>query len=72
MQQRARQRWQANLGRVFQEAAREYAVRLVESGELPAQMIIGRWWRDKLATVGGADNLAGVDVLGRLVSAPGS
>ncbi|MGH3755684.1 MAG: DUF234 domain-containing protein [Pseudonocardiaceae bacterium] len=58
VQQRVRERWQAHLGRVFEEeAAREHAVRLAESGELPAQMTIGRWWRDELAEV---------DVLGLL------
>ncbi|MDO3651452.1 5'/3'-nucleotidase SurE, partial [Nocardia mangyaensis] len=51
VQQRVRERWQAHLGRVFQEAAREHVVRLVGSGELPAQMTVGRWWRDELAEV---------------------
>lgn len=66
VQRRVRERWQAHLGRVFEEAAREHAVRLVESGEFPAEMTVGRWWRDKLATVGGADNPAQIDVLGLL------
>ncbi len=57
VQQRVRERWQAHLGRVFEEAAREHVVRLVGSGELPAQMTVGRWWRDELAEV---------DVLGLL------
>lgn len=57
VQQRVRERWQSHLGRVFEEAARGHAVRLVEAGELPAQMTIGRWWRDELAEV---------DVLGLL------
>lgn len=52
MQQRARERWQVHLGRVFEEAAREHAVRLVASGDLPARMTIGRWWRDELAEIG--------------------
>ncbi|MGH3868761.1 MAG: ATP-binding protein [Pseudonocardiaceae bacterium] len=64
VQRRVRERWQAHLGRVFEEAAREHAVRLVGSGEFPAEMTVGRWWRDKLATVGGADNPAQIDVLG--------
>ncbi|MGH3940298.1 MAG: DUF234 domain-containing protein [Pseudonocardiaceae bacterium] len=42
-QQRVHQRWQAHLGRVFEEAAREHAVQLVQSGELPAQLTVGRW-----------------------------
>ncbi len=43
VQQRVRERWQAHLGRVFEEAAREHAVQLVQSGELPAQLTVGRW-----------------------------
>ncbi len=57
VQQRVRECWQAHLGRVFEEVAREHAVRLVGSGELPAQMTVGRWWRDELAEI---------DVLGLL------
>jgi hypothetical protein len=64
VQQRVRERWQAHLGRVFEAAARAHAVRLVESGELPAQMTVGRWWRDELAEI---DVLGLVDERTRLV-----
>ncbi|MGQ0777506.1 MAG: DUF234 domain-containing protein [Pseudonocardiales bacterium] len=57
VQQRVRERWQVHLGRVFEEAAREHAVHLVESGELPAELTVGRWWREELVEV---------DVLGLL------
>ncbi|MGH3994832.1 MAG: ATP-binding protein, partial [Pseudonocardiaceae bacterium] len=57
VQQRVKQRWQAHLGRVFEHAARDHAVRLVGSGDLPAGMIVGRWWRNEVAEV---------DVLGLL------
>ena len=57
VQQRVQGRWQSHLSRVFEQAAREHAVRLVAAGELPAAMAIGRWWRDEVAEV---------DVLGLL------
>lgn len=57
VQQRVRERWQAHLGRVFEQAAREHAVHLVSAGQLPAEMTVGRWWRDEIAEV---------DVLGLL------
>jgi uncharacterized protein len=36
--------WQRHLGAVFEEAARAHARRLVERGELPAGLLVGRWW----------------------------
>jgi AAA+ ATPase superfamily predicted ATPase len=39
-----RQQWQRQLGLVFEEAARQHAVRLVGRGELPEDLVIGRWW----------------------------
>lgn len=39
----ARPRWQAHVGGVFEQAARDHARRLVARGELPG-LIIGRWW----------------------------
>lgn len=42
--QRRRPQWQRHLGWVFEEAARAHAVRLVQRGELPDDLVIGRWW----------------------------
>ena len=57
VQQRASGRWQSHVGRVFEEAAREHAVRMVSAGELAPAMTVGRWWRDEVVEV---------DVLGLL------
>ena len=57
VQQRVAGRWQQHLGRVFEDAARDHAVRMVAAGELPAATTVGRWWRDEVAEV---------DVLGLL------
>lgn len=54
---RRRERWQKHLGWVFEELARDHARRLVASGELPEDVVVGRWW----ATSGPSVE---VDVLG--------
>jgi hypothetical protein len=36
--------WQRHLGAVFEETARAHARRLVERGELPSDLVVGRWW----------------------------
>jgi hypothetical protein len=36
--------WQRHLGAVFEAAARAHAVRPVEYGKLPEQLVVGRWW----------------------------
>lgn len=36
--------WRRHLERVFEEAARSHARRLVASGRLPDDLVIGRWW----------------------------
>jgi hypothetical protein len=41
---RAEPAWQRHLGAVFEEAARAHARRLVARGDLPADLVIGRWW----------------------------
>jgi hypothetical protein len=41
---RAWPRWQQHVGHVFEAAARAHARRLVASGELPDDLIIGKWW----------------------------
>ncbi len=38
------EQWQGHLGWVFEELARQHAARLVASGGLPRDLIIGRWW----------------------------
>jgi AAA+ ATPase superfamily predicted ATPase len=42
--ERARPRFETHVGRVFEEVARGHARRLVASGELPPDMVLGRWW----------------------------
>jgi AAA+ ATPase superfamily predicted ATPase len=44
-------RWQTHVARVFEAEARAHAQRLVAAGELPADTVIGRWWRDELAEI---------------------
>jgi AAA+ ATPase superfamily predicted ATPase len=41
---RARPRWQGHLGQVFEETARAHARRLVARGDLPGDLVVGRWW----------------------------
>lgn len=57
VQRRVEGRWQTHVGRVFEQAARDHTIRLVDDGALPAAMTVGRWWRDETAEV---------DVLGLL------
>lgn len=42
--ERRRPQWQRHLGWVFEEAARAHATRLVQRGELPRDLVVGRWW----------------------------
>lgn len=41
---RRRDEWQKHLGWVFEELARDHARRLVASGALSEDIVIGRWW----------------------------
>lgn len=41
---RARPRWQAHIGHVFEDVARMHAQRLVAQGDLPENLVVGRWW----------------------------
>lgn len=41
---RRREQWQKHLGWVFEELARDHTRRLVAGGELPDDMVVGRWW----------------------------
>lgn len=42
---RRREEWEKHVRWVFEEAARDHARRLVASGALPKDMLVGRWWR---------------------------
>lgn len=48
---RTAERLQQHIGRVFESACRSHAAGLVRNGVLPADMVIGRWWRDETAEV---------------------
>jgi hypothetical protein len=41
---RARPRWQDHVGQVFEDMARRHAGRLVARGDLPSDLVVGRWW----------------------------
>lgn len=43
----ARGRWQDHLGWTFEALARDHARRLVEAGDLPSDLVVGRWWADR-------------------------
>jgi uncharacterized protein len=51
IRQRTAARLDHHLGRVFEGACRARAALLVRDGELPGDMIIGRWWRDEIAEI---------------------
>jgi len=51
VRRRTEPRLQQHIGRVFESACREHATRLVRDGELPPDLLIGRWWRDETAEV---------------------
>jgi AAA+ ATPase superfamily predicted ATPase len=65
VRRRTEQRLQQHIGRVFEDTCREHATRLVHGGQLPQDMIIGRWWReetaevDVLGMIGGRTTLVG-------------
>ena len=56
---RRREEWQKHLGWVFEDVARQHAAQLVADGDLPGDLVVGRWW----STSGPP---AEVDVLGLL------
>lgn len=41
---RRQPQWERHLAWVFEEEARRHAVRLVASGVLPEDLVVGRWW----------------------------
>ncbi|HWL87765.1 MAG TPA: ATP-binding protein [Polyangiaceae bacterium] len=55
--QRTEPVWQRHIGAVFEELARDHARRLAESGALPSNLVLGRWWSTRGA-------FCEVDVLG--------
>ncbi len=64
---RRKEQWQRHLGWVFEETARDHAARLVLRGDLPRDMVVGRWWAtrgepweiDVLGLRGGRTHLIG-------------
>lgn len=48
---RTEQRLQQHIGRVFENACRDHATRLVRDGILPQNMVTGRWWQDETAEI---------------------
>jgi len=40
-----RPEWERHVGWVFEEVARAHAIRLAAGGDLPEDLLIGRWWR---------------------------
>lgn len=40
-----------HVARVFESAARDHARRLVAAGDLPAEMVVGRWWKDETVEI---------------------
>jgi uncharacterized protein len=43
--------WQRHVGDVFERACRAHAQRLVTSGALADDTVIGRWWKDETAEI---------------------
>ncbi|HET8643258.1 MAG TPA: DUF234 domain-containing protein [Pseudonocardiaceae bacterium] len=48
---RQRARLDQHVSATFEQLARDHAVRLVSDGRLPADTIIGRWWRDEAVEI---------------------
>jgi uncharacterized protein len=48
---RQRPRLDRHVSATFEQLAREHAIRLVADGQLPADTIIGRWWRDETVEI---------------------
>jgi uncharacterized protein len=51
VQQRTDGRWRRHVAWVFENEARVHAQRMVVSGELPPDTVVGRWWRDGTAEI---------------------
>jgi uncharacterized protein len=48
---RQRSRLDRHVSAVFEQLAREHAVHLIAGGRLPADTVVGRWWRDEVVEV---------------------
>ena len=48
---RQRSRLDRHVSATFEQLARDHAVRLVAAGRLPADTIVGRWWRDETVEI---------------------
>ena len=55
--ERVMPRWHTHVGLVFEEQVRAHAQRLVQRGDLPEDLVVGRWWSQRGTSVE-------VDVLG--------
>jgi DNA-binding transcriptional ArsR family regulator len=51
LQRRTEGRWRGHVAKVFEAAGQAHAQRLVTSGDLPPDTLIGRWWRDETAEI---------------------
>ena len=51
MLQRQRARLDRHVSATFEQLARDHAVSLVAEGRLPADTIVGRWWRDETVEI---------------------
>ncbi|HET9051510.1 MAG TPA: DUF234 domain-containing protein, partial [Candidatus Dormibacteraeota bacterium] len=60
---RANAAWARHLGCTFQGAARAHAERMAASGQLPSDLVVGRWWSPTVRD-------ARVDVLGLRAGRP--
>ena len=49
--ERVMPRWQTHVGLVFEEQVRAHARRLVQRGDLPEDLVVGRWWSQRGASV---------------------
>jgi uncharacterized protein len=48
---RQRSRLDRHISATYEQLARDHAVRLVLDGRLPADTIVGRWWRDEVVEI---------------------
>lgn len=51
VRRRTWERWQTHVARVFESAARDHTQRLAAAGRLPADTVVGRWWKDETAEI---------------------
>lgn len=51
VRRRTEGKWQTHIGRVLESAARAHVQRMVASGEISPDTVVGRWWLDERAEV---------------------